>query len=127
LRLPFAGNAFDAALATNLLFLLPDPAAGLAALANVTRPGGIVAFVNPSDAMSQAAAESFAAQRGLEGFARFSFINYGRLAEAHHRLDPAQWSALAGAAGLTDVRCETRAAGLVVFVRGVKGTANGEC
>lgn len=118
--LPFAAGAFDATVATNLLFLLPDPAAGIAALARVTRPGGVVAFVNPSEAMSVGAAEAFAAQRGLEGFARFSFAHYGRLAEAHHRLSAAHWSALAESAGLTDVRAETRAGGLVVFVRAMK-------
>lgn len=119
-RLPFAAGAFDAAVATNLLFLLDDPAAGIVELARVTRPGGVVAFVNPSEAMNVVAAEAFAAQRGLEGFARFSFVNYGRLAEAHHRLSVAQWSALAAWAGLTDVRTETRAAGLVGFVRAMK-------
>lgn len=121
LRLPFAAGAFDAALATNLLFLLSDPAAGIAALARVTRPGGVVASVNPSETMSPAAAEAFAAQRGLVGFARFSFVNYGRLAEENHRLSPAQWSVLAAAAGLADVRTETRAGGLVVFLRGITG------
>ena len=103
LHLPFADGAFDATLATNLLFLLPDPGAGIAALARVTRPGGTVAFVNPSDAMSRLAAEAFAAQRGLDAFGRFSFANYGRLAEEHQRLSPAQWSALAESAGLTAV------------------------
>lgn len=121
LRLPFAAGAFDAVLATNLLFLLADPAAGIAALARVVRPGGVVAFVNPSEAMSWAAAEDFAAQRGLAGFARFSFLNYGRLAEEHHRLGSAQWAALAAAAGLTNVRIETRVGGLVVFLRGMMG------
>ncbi len=120
-RLPFAAGAFDATVATNLLFLLRDPAAGIAALVRVTRPGGVVAFVNPSEGMSAAAAEAFAVQRGLAGFARFSFENYGRLAEAHHRLSAAHWSALAESAGLTDVRAETRAGGLVVFVRGMMG------
>lgn len=117
-RLPFATAAFDVALATNWLFLLADPAAGLAELARVTRPAGLVAFLNPSDAMSQAAAEAFADQRRLAGFARFSFVNYGRLAEEHQRLSAAQWSALAESAGLTDVRTETRAGGLMVFLRG---------
>ncbi len=121
LRLPFAAGAFDAVLATNLLFLLADPAAGIAALARVARPGGVVAFVNPSDAMSWVAAKDFATQRGLVGFARLSFLNYGRLAEEHHRLGSAQWAVLAAAAGLTDVRIETRAGGLVVFLRGMTG------
>lgn len=120
LRLPFVSAAFDVTLATNWLFLLPDPAAGLAELARVARPGGVVAILNPSEAMSFAAAEAFAAGRGLAGFARFSFANYGRLAEAHQRLSAAQWAALADAAGLKDVRTEARAGGLAVFLRGVK-------
>lgn len=118
--LPFVAGAFDATVATNLLFLLPDPAAGIAALARVTRPGGLVAFVNPSETMSRAVADAFAVARGLTGFARFSFVNYGRLAEAHHRFSAAHWAALAEAAGLTDVCTETRAGGLVVFLRGKK-------
>ena len=40
LSLPFAGEVFDAALATNLLFLLADPSAGLRSLVRVVRRGG---------------------------------------------------------------------------------------
>ena len=39
LALPCAGEVFDAALATNLLFLLADPAAGLRSLVRVVRRG----------------------------------------------------------------------------------------
>jgi ubiquinone/menaquinone biosynthesis C-methylase UbiE len=117
---PFADAAFDAAVATNLLFLLPDPSAGIAALARIVRPGGVVAFANPTGAMSVAAAGAFADARGLQGFDRFSFVNYGRLAEEYHRLSPAQWVAVAEANRLIDVRAETRAGGLVVFVQGVR-------
>lgn len=118
LRLPFADGAFDAVLATNLLFLLPDPGAGVRELARLARPGGGVAFVNPTDAMSQAAAATFADGRGLTGFGRFSFVNYGRLAETHLRLSLTGWAELAVAAGLIHVRAEPRAGGLVGFVRG---------
>jgi len=120
LRLPFAHGAFDAALATNLLFLLPDPGSGIASLARVTRSGGTVGFLNPSERMSIAAAEAFAAQRGLQGFGRFSLLNYGRLAEEHHRLGAKAWNALAAEAGLADVWVETRAGGLILFVKGRK-------
>ena len=120
MHLPFGRAAFDAVLATNLLFLLDDPGTGLAQLVRVTRPGGIVAFINPSDRMGIAAAEAFAARRGLEDFDRFSFVNYGRLAEAYHRLSAAQWAELAVSLGLEAVRSEMRAEGLVVLVRGEK-------
>jgi hypothetical protein len=57
--------------------------------------------------------------RGIAGFARFSFVNYARLAEAHQRLTVAQWVELAEAAGLRGVQSETRARGMIAFVKGV--------
>ena len=70
--------------------------------------------------MSAAAAGAFMAAGGITGFARDSFVNYGRLAEAHLRLSGQAWCAVAQEAGLEDVRLETRAGGLVVFVAGTK-------
>ncbi len=119
-RLPVRRGTFDAVTATNLLFLLPDPGAGLTALAGACRAGGLVAFLNPGSGMGVAAAEQFAEARGLTGFARFSFVNYGRLAEEHHRLGEQQWLALAGFAGLSGLRSQARAGGLILFVSGRK-------
>jgi SAM-dependent methyltransferase len=120
-RLAFAGGAFDAALATNLLFLLPDPAAGLRELVRAVRPGGCVAFLNPSDRMNRAAAEAFVDGRDAPpGIDRFSFLNYARIAEEHQRLSEAAWRSLAEAAGLGDLRTATRAGGMVLFLRGIR-------
>lgn len=118
--LPFADASFDAALATNLLFLLPDPRAGLAELARVVRPGGTVGWLNPSDSLSQAAAAAFCDGRGMTGFARFSLINYGRIAEQYRRLSGEAWAELARAAGLTDVIVEGRAGELMTIGKGRK-------
>lgn len=120
LRLPFASESFDAALATNLLFLLPDPAVGLAELARVVRPGGIAGWLNPSEQLSQSSAAAFAGARGMTGFARFSLVNYGRIAEGYHRLSGDQWAGLAARAGLEDVRFEGRGGGLMTIVKGRK-------
>lgn len=119
--LPVAGGTFDVVTATNLLFLLANPMAGLAELVRATRSGGVVAVLNPTADMSVAAATAFADGRGLQDFARFSFINYGRLAETHNRISRDGWLALAASAGLGDVRSETRAGGLVLFLGGVVG------
>ena len=119
-QLPFADKAFDAALATNLLFLLSNPAAGLAELVRVVSPGGTVAFLNPSDVMSVPAAGAFMDERGVTGFDRFSFINYARLAEEHYRLSRGEWQALAAAVLLRDLRFEARAGGMVLFVSGTR-------
>jgi SAM-dependent methyltransferase len=42
-RLPFADRSFDAALAQLVVHFMADPVAGLAEMARVTRPGGLVA------------------------------------------------------------------------------------
>jgi SAM-dependent methyltransferase len=42
-RLPFPADAFDAALAQLVVHFMSDPVAGLAEMARVTRPGGVVA------------------------------------------------------------------------------------
>jgi len=42
-RLPYADNAFDAALAQLVVHFMKDPVAGLREMARVTRPGGVVA------------------------------------------------------------------------------------
>jgi ubiquinone/menaquinone biosynthesis C-methylase UbiE len=119
LRLPLADASFDAALATNLLFLLPDPAAGLRELARVTRPGGTVGWLNPSDTLSRSAAAEFCDARGMNGFPRFSLINYARIAEGHHRLSCEGWAELARDAGLADVVTEGRGGGLMTIGKGI--------
>ncbi len=42
-ELPFADGSFDAALAQLVVHFMKDPVAGLAEMARVTRPGGVVA------------------------------------------------------------------------------------
>lgn len=43
MALPFADNSFDAAVMALVIFFVPDPAKGVAELARVTKPGGLVA------------------------------------------------------------------------------------
>lgn len=120
LQLPFGSASFDAVLATNLLFVMPDLFGTAHELARVARWGGCVAWLNPSDRLNRETASAFAGDRGLAGFARFSFVNYGRIAESGNRLSGEQWSALAFTVGLRDVQVELRAGGLLVFVKGRK-------
>ena len=42
MALPFADDSFDAAVMPLVIFFVPDPAAGVAEMARVVRPGGIV-------------------------------------------------------------------------------------
>ncbi|MEV0901027.1 methyltransferase domain-containing protein [Actinoplanes sp. NPDC049802] len=47
-RLPIAAATVDAVFAAGLVHHLPDPLAGLAELARVTRPGGVLAIFHPT-------------------------------------------------------------------------------
>lgn len=48
--LPFAASSFDRAYSVNGIFFWPDPAAGLAEIYRVLRPGGSVAIAGPAAA-----------------------------------------------------------------------------
>jgi arsenite methyltransferase len=48
--LPFAASSFDRAYSVNGIFFWPDPAAGLAEIYRVLRPGGFVVIAGPASA-----------------------------------------------------------------------------
>jgi SAM-dependent methyltransferase len=48
-RLPFPDDSFDLTTCQTLLIHLPDPAAGIAEMLRVTRPGGLVAVAEPNN------------------------------------------------------------------------------
>jgi SAM-dependent methyltransferase len=66
-QLPFPDQAFDAALAQLVVHFMSDPVAGLAEMARVTRPGGVVAACVWDHAGGQGPLSSFwAAARDLD-------------------------------------------------------------
>jgi len=99
-RLPFPAAAFDLLTASNLLFLLPNPAAALAEMARLLHPDGQAALLNPSEHMSLAAAAALADERRLTGLERASLLNWAARAEAHARWDEPALQALCQRAGL---------------------------
>src|SRR6185503_409056 len=118
-RLRFPDGSFDAALATNVIFLLPDPQAGLREMARLVRAGGQVAMLNPSPRMSVAAAQAQANEHRLEGMARVSLINWARAAEANRRFSPEEARALFEAAGLVEFEAvEKVGPGLALLAKG---------
>lgn len=123
-QLRFDNETFDAALATNVIFLLADPLVGLKEMARVVRPGGIVAMLNPSPKMTSAEAEALANEQHLQGIARVSLINWAKAAAANQRFSVEQAQGLLAQAGLSQVTyTEKVGSGLALLVRGHKNPA----
>ena len=121
LALPFDGPEFDVITATNVIFLLSDPLAGLREMARVCRPGGRVAMLNPSPRLSHASAQAHAEALGLKEFDAFTLTNWGSIAEKHRRFDQAELEALFGAAGLQpEAFAEKIGPGLALLASGRK-------
>jgi ubiquinone/menaquinone biosynthesis C-methylase UbiE len=97
--LPFPFSTFHLATATNLLFLLDDPARALQEWKRVLMPGGNLCLLNPSEKLSVAAARRLANERGLEGTARLSLLNWANNAETHFHWTENETQELLGRAG----------------------------
>jgi SAM-dependent methyltransferase len=99
LQLPFADAAFDGAAGHSLLYLLPSPAAALAELRRVVRPGGVVAFLEPRAGRADL-------RRARGGGPRFaaSMALWRVMSGLHRRWDAASLAALLAAAGFRTPR-----------------------
>lgn len=121
LCLPFRAEAFDLVTASNLLFLLDDPAAALREWARILRPGGSLCLLNPSDCLSLASAGTIAQERKLDGASRESLLGWARNAEEHARWTESETGALFAEARLILAESVLRVGpGFARFSRGVK-------
>ncbi len=83
--LPFKPSTFDLITASNLLFLLPQPEQALIKIRHLLHPGGKFAMLNPAENLNPQSAVEFANEKGLEGVARDSLLNWAKRAiEYHH-------------------------------------------
>lgn len=118
-KLPFPAEVFDLVTASNVLFLLADPRQLLGEMQRVTRPGGMLALLNPSEQLNQDAAAALAEARGLQGLARHSLLNWAQRAEANHRWTEAEMNSLLLAAGIQPVESSLNVGpGFARFTRG---------
>jgi ubiquinone/menaquinone biosynthesis C-methylase UbiE len=98
--LPFRSSTFNLVTATNLLFLLGDPLRALHEWRRVLVPGGELCLLNPTENLSVPAARRLADERGLEGTARDSLLNWAYNAESHSRWTEHETRELLSQAGL---------------------------
>jgi ubiquinone/menaquinone biosynthesis C-methylase UbiE len=98
-KLPLPAARFDMVTATNILFLLADPEQALREWKRVLVPGGMLCLLNPSEHLSLSAATRLAHERGLDGTARESLLNWAQNAETHFRWTESEMRELLSRAG----------------------------
>lgn len=120
-RLPFPEAAFDFVVATTVVYFVRRPELVLAEMTRVARPGGTVASLDPSDAMTAAAVAEYARRRTLDRRDTGKLVLWARAAELSNlRFAEAGLRGLLAGAGLEQIRLQRRLDGMVWFSRGVK-------
>ena len=99
-NLPFKSQTFDLITASNLIFLLSQPARALIVMKKLLRPGGKVAMLNPSEYLNDSTAQAFANDNGLEGVARDTLLNWARRAVENHQWTEEETRDLYNSAGM---------------------------
>jgi ubiquinone/menaquinone biosynthesis C-methylase UbiE len=107
-HLPFTGQGFDLVTATNVIFLIDQPQAGVAEMARVVRRGGRLAMLNPSERMSTDAAARLADEHGLTGIERTSLLGWAHAAEDRQRFSEEETRRLIEGAGCRIIQQITR-------------------
>jgi ubiquinone/menaquinone biosynthesis C-methylase UbiE len=119
--LPFPDKQFDLVTASNVLYLHPQPEVLLSEMERVTRSGGAICLLNPSENMTVTAATSLADENRLEGLARETLINFAQRAENHFRWTPDDLVNLSRTTGLKLTETALRmGTGLVRYARATK-------
>ena len=91
-NLTFEDDTFDLSLSTCVMFLLPEPEAGMKEMLRVTKEGGRMVMLNPSLQMDQMAAFEYAKKLGMSGFEQTSLLKWSNVSTRRHRYTPEQLS-----------------------------------
>jgi len=123
-RLPFADGSFDLTLATTVIYFVRDAGAVLREMVRVTRPGGVVATLDPAAAMNVASVRACCARRGFDRTDSRKLLIWARAAESfNQRFTEPELRGLLEGAGLAQLHLERRMDGLVWFTKAVKPSA----
>jgi SAM-dependent methyltransferase len=121
--LPFPDHSFDASCATTVIYFVEDPAKALREMARVTKPGGIVATLDPAAPMTVAAMREYGSQHHFSRRDCRKLNAWAVAAQLNRRFSESDLTALLVSAGLHHCSLESRLDGLVWFARGSVGKA----
>ncbi|HEV2488505.1 MAG TPA: class I SAM-dependent methyltransferase [Candidatus Acidoferrales bacterium] len=116
--LPFPDRSFDASCATTVIYFVNDAAQVLREMARVTKPGGIVATLDPSASMTVSAVREYGLRHRLSQSDRRKLNAWAVAAQFNRRFSESDLTALLQSAGLSHCLLEPRLDGLVWFARG---------
>ena len=117
-RLPFAGAAFDLAVATTVIYWVEQPEAVLREMMRVTRPGGTLATLDPHASMNVAAVRTYCASKQVNREDTRKLVAWAHASEHCRRYTEDELRRLLGGVGLAGLVLERRMGGLVWFARG---------
>jgi ubiquinone/menaquinone biosynthesis C-methylase UbiE len=119
-HLPFPGSSFDLVTATTVVYFVAKPAGVLREMVRVTRPGGMVATLDPHISMDRRSVRDYCERRRFGPQDTRKLLTWAIASERCLRFEEHELRALLAAAGLASIELERRMAGLVWFARGRK-------
>jgi ubiquinone/menaquinone biosynthesis C-methylase UbiE len=119
-RLPFPDDSFNLVTATTVIYFVAQPAAVLREMVRVTRPGGIVATLDPHASLNRRTVRDYCERQHLNAQDTRKLLTWAIASERCLRFEEDELRALLAAAGLVSIELERRMSGLVWFARARK-------
>lgn len=119
-RLPFPENLFDLTTATTVIYFVAQPAAVLREMVRVTRPGGMVATLDPHASLDRRSMRDYCERRRLNRQDTRKLLTWAIASEQCLRFEESELRSLLAAAGLESSELERRMEGQVWFARARK-------
>jgi ubiquinone/menaquinone biosynthesis C-methylase UbiE len=119
-KLPFDDATFHVTYATGVIYWVEHLANTLREIVRVTRPNGIVAFLDPHASMSIANARAYSERHGLSRRDKRKMVAWATSARFNRRFEENELRRALADAGLEQIQLERRLDGMVWFTRARK-------
>jgi ubiquinone/menaquinone biosynthesis C-methylase UbiE len=118
-QLPFANASFDYTYATGVIYWVEHLLATLREMVRVTRPSGVVAFLDPHASMSVSNARAYARRNLMSNRDTSKLVTWATSATLNRRFEESDLRRLLTDAGLVSLTLEQRLGGMVWFGKGI--------